>query len=98
TGGMNWEIAGTNFGQSLYFEAARNTEAGDEAWLVSPLLDFSNVNQASMVFDLSYRMGSSSQENLTILASADCGNTFEEVSYNFPSVPSQDADWFPRQE
>lgn len=98
TGGMNWEIADTNFGRSLYFEAFSNTDPGDEAWFVSPVIDFSATNQASMVFDLSYASRTASLETLTILASTDCGITYQEVSYNFPDIPSADGDWFPEAE
>lgn len=102
-GGMNWEIADTNFGNSLYFNAFNNLKIGDEAWFVSPVLDFSRSGQASMLFDLSHapRLGVPG-ERLRILASKDCGATFQEVSYNFPEanntsneswVPDDETDW-----
>jgi hypothetical protein len=98
TGGMNWQLSDTNFGESLYFNAYSNTEFGDEAWFVSPVLDFSSTNQASMVFDVSYAIRNGSQETLTILASTDCGNTYKEISYNFFSPSSESASWFPADE
>lgn len=96
-GGMNWEITNTNFGNSLYFNAFNNLEIGDEAWFVSPVLDFSGSGQASMLFDLSHapRTGVPG-EKLRILASKDCGATFQEVPYNFPAADnSSNVSWIP---
>ena len=98
-GGMNWETIATNFGQSLYFNAYDNEQRGDEAWFVSPVLDFSGTSQASMLFDLSYapRAGVE-RERLRILASKDCGVTFQEVSYNFPNIGNSEQSWIPEDE
>ena len=96
-GGMNWEVTNTNFGSSLYFNAFNNLEIGDEAWFVSPVLDFSGSGQASMLFDLSHapRTGVPG-EKLRILASKDCGATFQEVPYNFPAADnSSNESWIP---
>lgn len=95
-GGMNWEITETNFGQSLYFNAFNNTRLGDEAWFVSPVLDFSRTGQASMLFDLSSAIRGGAQETLTILASTDCGVTYKEISYNFPPPGPTNENWFPQ--
>jgi hypothetical protein len=86
-GGMNWEKINTNNNQSLYFNAATNTVEGDEAWLVSPVLDFSAATTASMFFDLSYRYLSTdgnrnSLDNLQVLASSDCGVTYDKVLFD----------------
>jgi hypothetical protein len=97
-GGMNWEPIPTNFGTSLYFNAFNNSLPGDEAWLVSPVLDFSRTNQASMLFDLSYVASDSGREILTILASTDCGTTYREISYNFPNPEITNDSWLPQSE
>ncbi len=94
-GGMKWEITPTNFGQSLYFNAYNNESAGDEAWLVSPVLDLSATTQAGMLFDLSSARRGDAAEILTILASTDCGMTYQEVSYNFPGVAASGTSWSP---
>lgn len=80
--GMNWMESATNFNQSLYFNARDNTHAGEQAWLVSPLLDLLNAPEASMHFDISYRYRDDKNDQLRILASRDCGATFDEVLYD----------------
>jgi hypothetical protein len=78
-GGGNWESITTNFGNSLYFNGFDNTTLGDEAWLVSPVLDFSRTASASVVFDVSQRKRFDQAEDLRILASLDCGDTFYDI-------------------
>src|SRR5690606_20648327 len=97
-----WELINTNFGQSFYFSGS-DGQGGPvrEAWLVTPVLDFSRTNQASMLLDVAYNAGSVMGQNaLTILASTDCGSTYQEVPYTLPGPytlnggpPSRDADW-----
>lgn len=95
TGGMEWKTVGTNFGTSLYFNAYDNPVKGDEAWFVSPVLDFSRVSEASMRFDVSYATGETSNETLTILASTDCGLTYKPLNYTLPIAHSAAASWIP---
>lgn len=95
-GRMNWETISTNFNQSLYFNGYNNGVIGDEAWLVSPVLDFSRTSQASLLFDLSYAYGNAGEENLIIMASTDCGNTFNEIDYNYPNIVTAKEDWLPQ--
>ncbi|MEX1241262.1 MAG: choice-of-anchor J domain-containing protein [Cyclobacteriaceae bacterium] len=95
TQGMTWETIPTNFGESLYFNAFNNEVVGDEAWLVSPVLDFSRTSDASMLFDLAYVASNNGEEKLTILASTDCGITFKEISYNFPQPGISNQSWSP---
>ena len=96
TGGMNWKTIPTNYGQSLYFNAFNNNLSGDEAWLVSPVLDFSRATQASLLFDLSYAAGEIDQDTLTILASKDCGITYHKIGYNFPAPKKLNESWMPK--
>ena len=95
-GGMNWETVATNFGQSAYFNSFSNTTAGDEAWLVSPVLDFSGATQASMLFDLSYGARSGATDVLMIMASKDCGVTYDPVSFNIPATQISEQSWLPQ--
>ena len=95
-GETGWELIDTNFGRSLYVNSFANGEPAEETWLVSPVLDFSETDDASMLFDVSYGVRNSSIDVLTILASTDCGVTFAPISYPAqPGVPS-DANWFPQ--
>ena len=95
-GGMNWAIIPTNFGQSAYFNSFNNSAAGDEAWLVSPVLDFSGATQSSMLFDLSYARRGSAADALTIMASTDCGVTYDALSFNIPAAKVSAQDWQPQ--
>ncbi|HEY9045280.1 MAG TPA: choice-of-anchor J domain-containing protein, partial [Ohtaekwangia sp.] len=86
-GGMDWQTITTNYNQSVYFNAANNTTEGDKAWLVSPTLNFSSATTASVFFDLSYRYkeeegNKNSQDNLQVLASTDCGVTYDKVLFD----------------
>lgn len=93
--GMEWQPVNTNFGVSLFFNAYNNAAVGDEAWLVSPVLDFSSANEATLLFDVSYATRNGRRETLSILASTDCGTTYREIAYTFPQVSAADQDWFP---
>lgn len=102
TGGAEWRLIDTNFGQSLHFQNIEGGEAADEALLVSPVLDFSGATEASMSFDLAYDPATiADQKVLTILASTDCGLTYNEISYAPPTpatledgrLPARAEDW-----
>jgi hypothetical protein len=94
-GGMNWTVINTNFGRSVYFNSFANEDIGDEAWLVSPVLDFSRTNQATMLFDLSSAQRGGTFENVRVLASTDCGVTYSEITYNAPAPETSAAEWAP---
>ena len=95
-GGINWETIQTNFGQSLYFNTFSNEIAGDEAWFASPVLDFSGAMQASMLFDVSHATRGADADALTILASKDCGVTYDAISFNMPTAETSDPSWQPQ--
>lgn len=95
TDGMEWLTAETNFGTSMYFNAYSNSVVGDQAWLISPVLDFSSATEASIVFDVSHTSRLARQESLRILASKDCGNTFEEITDVDLNSASNDNTWSP---
>jgi hypothetical protein len=82
--GANWESVQTNFDNSLYFNGFSNTTIDDEAWLVSPLLDFSNTDKASVFFNHSYAHNEnrSTDEALLVLGAIGCGNPFNLVLYD----------------
>jgi hypothetical protein len=80
SGGQTWQSTTTNFGNSLFVPAFSNTTIGEEAWLVSPVLDFSGATTASMVFDISQRQRLEQEEQIRIVVSLDCGETFSPFS------------------
>ena len=98
TGGTNWETAQFDHGTSLFYYAYANPAIGEEAWLVSPVLDFSRASDASVVFDFSHRRRSGQREELSVYISRDCGLTYEELDFTPPRQDSFDGDWIPDSE
>lgn len=79
---LNWELTTTNKGTSLVYRAFSNTSKGDEAWLVSPVLDFSKSIKASLFFDVSYALSTKGTDRLRLLSSTDGGLTFTQTQYD----------------
>jgi hypothetical protein len=90
---------------SLAYPAYSGVAVGDESWIVSPVLDFSNSNEASVFFDISYATQPQGDERLRILYSDDCGQTYPNVLYDKSGsllsttntsqswIPTKDEDW-----
>jgi len=76
-----WTSVFTNKNTSLVYEAFSNPIKGEESWLVSPTLDLSKVLEASVFYEVSYaiRTSSSTIEHLKILSSKDCGVIFDKL-------------------
>jgi Pregnancy-associated plasma protein-A len=93
-----WAKAPTNYANSLVYNSYANTSVGDESWLVSPILDFTNTTKASLFFDVSYAYVRGN-EQLQLLASTDCGTTFNQVLFNqsgsLLSVTNSESSWLP---
>lgn len=94
-----WQKASTNKNISLLYGAYTNTTKGEEAWLVSPVLDLSQAEKGSLHFDLSYGKNSTGNERLKVLSSGDCGNTYSQVLFDLPGDQFKSADtivaWVP---
>jgi hypothetical protein len=80
--GINWQLAPTFFGNSASVQAFNQGTVGTEAWLVTPVLDFSLASKASMFFDLSYALNQNKNDQLKILVSKDCGNSYVPTPYS----------------
>lgn len=104
--GLSWQTTNTNFARSLFFSSVTDSVALDQAWLVTPSLDFSKIERASVFFDLSYGAisdtnKSASSDNFRVVASIDCGRTYDVILFEgmgnvdagVGSVPSVDNDW-----
>jgi hypothetical protein len=86
-GDENWQIRSTNYNRSLSFRGNNGVENDGYSWFVSPTLDLSAVETASLFFDLSYvnENGTSvdnSQVIFKVLASTDCGQNFDISLFN----------------
>ena len=104
--GRLWEFSSTNFGTGAGYNGFANPKPGERAWLVSPVLDLSQVSAASLFADFSYASRSGSMEKVKVAASVNCGVTFSETLFegdadelhggNNSSVawlPSAETDW-----
>jgi hypothetical protein len=87
-GSVVWEEAVTNYNRSLYVNgySSGSTATGD-AWLVSPVLDFSDAFTASVFFDVSYRLKNMDSirepgdDVFKVIASKDCGEIYDQVLF-----------------
>ena len=104
-GGQIWFPAQTNKNISLIFNSYNNTKLGDQAWLVSPVIDFSKTQKASVFFETSYASQPNGDETLYVMVSEDCGETFGKVLLTLSAstladttqanfwVPKKDSQW-----
>lgn len=81
-GGTNWEPVSLGANDALVVNAFSNTTIGDEAWLVSPVLDFSSVSEASVFYNQSYAIRNDTRDYFMIIASYDCGSSFTDTLYS----------------
>lgn len=86
-----WYPASTNKNLSMIFDAYTNTSIGAQAWLVSPVLDFSKAEKASLFFETSYGYRTPRNENLQVLLSTDCGLTFPSQLFSSSGSDLQNA-------
>jgi Pregnancy-associated plasma protein-A len=95
--------ASTNYEKSAAFMSFDNPNLGEESWLVSPKLDFSNAVEARLFADFSYGYNSPNQETIIVAYSENCGKTFAPTQTSidlsdfietFDSwVPDKKEDW-----
>lgn len=79
--GMKWEPVVINGDRSIYVNAFDNNAIGDQSWFVSPVLDFSGAEEASLYYELSYATNGNALDYFYILASTDCGNVYSDTLY-----------------
>ncbi|HEU5289902.1 MAG TPA: M43 family zinc metalloprotease [Cyclobacteriaceae bacterium] len=77
--------AGTlwNIDNELRAEFRTQGSVGEQSWLVSPVLNLSLLKEASLFFDLSYLWNGQDNDQLKILASTDCGDSYYELDPGF---------------
>lgn len=98
-GNASWLESDLSGNNSRVYQGFSNTVVGDEAWLVSPVLDLTKVSEASLRFFTSYRLGPYDSEILELRASVGCETPFETTlatwSGNNLESESSDASWSP---
>ncbi len=80
TSSYNWTFHEAT--QSYYVNHFQNLLLLDAQWLVSPILDFSQAEKASLTFEYAYSYINGESDILEILVSTDCGKSFTDVLYN----------------
>ena len=79
--GMMWEPVVVNGNEALSVNAFTNSAIGDQSWFVSPVLDLSAAEDASLYYELSYAAKGNAVDYFYILASTDCGNVYNDTIY-----------------
>lgn len=80
--GQTWEPRFTSKQQSIAMLGSTYGAVNQQDWLVSPVLDFRNLQTASLNFDLAYANSVNGTERLRILVSTNCGNTYDEIIFD----------------
>jgi len=76
-----WELTTTTRDNSLMLNGSTYTSGNQEDWLVSPTLDFRNIQTASLNFNVAYANGSQASDGLNVYISTDCGQSFNDLVY-----------------
>jgi archaellum component FlaF (FlaF/FlaG flagellin family) len=100
SGGQIWSPTSTNKSTSLAFNSFTNTALGEQTYLASPVLDFSETSQASVFFETSYAYRSFGSESLQVYSSSDCGETFDKLVFSSSGIAlansiTSDVAWAP---
>ncbi len=83
----------------LKASAFNSTNVGNESWFVSPTLNTETYEEAALKFRVSYASNGQLLDNLKILLSTNCGQSYDEVIYNKNSdslaIKAFSGDWTP---
>lgn len=98
---LNWQTTTTpDYSTSLVYKAFDNTLTGQQSWLVSPVLDFSETSEAGLFFNLSYGTRTTGTEQLQLFASTDGGLTYPTLIYDIQasefSSGASSVSWLPK--
>jgi hypothetical protein len=77
--GMSWETTSVHSGTAIYHQGFDDAVIGSEAWLISPSMDLSPVEKATLYFDLSYALRNSTSDQLQVRASLGCSSAFDVI-------------------
>lgn len=77
---LTWEIIKSDKRMVAAFPSSKYFNQQDEDWLLSPIMDFSDVNEAALFFDLSY--SGETPDRLQIFYTDDCGKTYKALGYD----------------
>lgn len=102
----NWKIENVlgngNGNAALLLDAFNISEIGVENWLISPVLNFSNLEAASLFFKVSHGNIAGRNDRLQVYVSVNCGHNFETIVYDKKgddlAVKASAEEWFPATE
>jgi len=97
---QSWSNVSTNKNQSLVYRSFLNPGITEEAWVVSPVLDFTSTSKNGLFFDISYALRGTAVDRLKVIASTDCGLNygtvlFDKAGSDFSSTTSN-VEWVPK--
>ena len=91
-----------NIARAAVMHGYAPTELDANHWLVSPTLDLSAFDEASLQFDLSYANRVGRDDRLRVLGSTNCGTDYEYTLFNKAgenlALSSSNEAWFPDSE
>lgn len=101
---IGWEIAqaplSTSENRAAFTNLFNYEEKRQQDWLISPALDFSGAIEASMFFRASYAKNQNFNDQLRVMASENCGASFDDILYvytsNELSVTNSEDSWKPK--
>jgi hypothetical protein len=101
-GDQTWELYSYNEmdqSQAAYIRNFTYDAPGRKDWLVSPILDFRNAQEASMFFSIAHALNPNYPDILEIRVSTDCGISYPHIVYqkageSLSTLISYD-EWFP---
>lgn len=68
--------------EALFLNHFEYAAIGEKDWLISPLLDFTNLSQLRLTFMVSYRHNFNYKDRLQLLVSTNCGLSYEHIAYD----------------
>jgi hypothetical protein len=77
--GQLWTAVSVPEGNAISYDGYSNPTIGSQSWLVSPILDLTNVTEANLYFDLSYALRGTVSDRLEVRAATACDEAFDTV-------------------
>ncbi|MGF1637873.1 MAG: choice-of-anchor J domain-containing protein [Cyclobacteriaceae bacterium] len=85
--------------RAAYMNFFNYANVGSEDWLVSPVYDFSDINEATLQFFVAYASNTIFNDQLRLLVSEDCGETWGFPEYEKSgtdlATASSTSNWVP---
>ena len=94
-----WNITTLNDNTALEVDAFNSGSIGEESWFISPILNVGNLDSAGLAFKVSYAERSGFNDQLRILMSVNCGESYPFELFNASSdslaITESNTSWRP---